>query len=160
MINRCNVSDFLVVRAIINDAAEVYRGVIPSDMWKTPYMTCQELKKELDDGVVFYGHWGEQDLLGVMGIQDVEDVTLIRHAYVRRYVQRQGIGEKLLKTLRKKTNKPVLIGTWRDATWAIKFYEKHGFQMVSQTEKDRLLRKYWGISDRQIETSIVLADEK
>jgi len=155
--NRCGVSDISEIYEVINNAAQIYRGVIPSDQWKTPYMSWEELEKEISDGVIFYGYWEEGALLGVMGIQDVGDVTLIRHAYVHREFQRLGVGGRLLKTLMKKTNKPVLIGTWRDAVWAIKFYEKHGFQIVSQIEKDRLLRKYWDISDRQIETSVVLA---
>lgn len=160
MIRRCDNKDFEMICAIINDAAEVYKGIIPEDRWKVPYMPGEELQHEIDEGVVFRGYEEDGLLVGVMGIQDVQDVTLIRHAYVRTARQNRGIGEKLLSHLRKKTTRAILIGTWADALWAIRFYEKHGFRRVSLEEKHRLLRKYWSIPERQVETSVVLADQK
>jgi N-acetylglutamate synthase-like GNAT family acetyltransferase len=120
----------------------------------------EKLQHEIDDGVVFWGYEDTGNLLGVMGLQQVRDVTLIRHAYVRSSSQKQGIGTHLLSHLRLLTKRPVLIGTWADAVWAIRFYERHGFQMVSNKEKDLLLKQYWNIPERQIETSVVLADAK
>jgi N-acetylglutamate synthase-like GNAT family acetyltransferase len=160
MIRQCEDSEFETIYAIINDAAQVYRGVIPADCWEEPYMSRDKLQHELDAGVVFWGYEEGGDLVGVMGIQHVQDVTLIRHAYVRLSKQNQGIGSKLLSTLRTLTTRPTLVGTWADAAWAIHFYEKHGFRLVSSQEKDRLLRTYWSISERQVETSVVLADER
>jgi N-acetylglutamate synthase-like GNAT family acetyltransferase len=160
MIRRCDDRDFDLIWTIINDGAQAYKGTIPADRWTEPYMSREKLRHEIDDGVVFWGCEEAGDLAGVMGIQDVQDVTLIRHAYVRTGNQKQGIGGQLLFHLRGLTGGPVLIGTWADAAWAIRFYEKHGFQMVSPREKDRLLKKYWTIPERQIETSVVLADEK
>ena len=122
-------------------------------------MPEEYLRHELDSGVVFFGYEEDSELIGVMGIQDVQDVTLIRHAYVRTSRRNKGIGGKLLLHLKKLTDRPILIGTWADATWAIRFYEKHGFHLVSAEEKDRLLKKYWSIPERQIETSVVL-DER
>ncbi|MCC7487071.1 MAG: GNAT family N-acetyltransferase [Burkholderiales bacterium] len=154
----CGQSDFAAILAIINDAARAYRGVIPADRWHEPYMGESGLRHELDAGVTFRG--GEQDgrLLGVMGIQPVRDVTLIRHAYVRTANQGQGIGSTLLAHLLGLADRPVLVGTWAAASWAINFYRKHGFRLVTPAEKDRLLRKYWAVPQRQIETSVVLAD--
>ncbi len=160
LIGRCRDSEFQVVYEIINDAAQAYEGFIPSDRWKTPYMSREELRMELDEGVVFYGYRWDGELVGVMGIQDLGGVTLIRHAYVRKERQRRGVGGRLLSALREKTVHPILIGTWEDAVWAVRFYEKHGFKLVSSVEKDRLLRRYWNISERQVETSAVLADHK
>jgi len=157
-IRKCTDQDFDVVWAIINDGADAYRDVIPQDRWHTPYMSREELRHEIDHGVEFWGYEAGGDLLGVMGIQDVEDVTLIRHAYVRSKSQNQGIGTALLAHLRELTTTPVLIGTWADAAWAIRFYERHGFTKVSHEDKERLLRKYWHIPERQVETSVVLAD--
>jgi len=160
MIRQCNNDDFETIYSIINDAAEAYNGVIPEDCWKVPYMSGDELKKEIDAGVVFWGYEEDGPLIGVMGIQFVQDVTLLRHSYVRTARRNQGIGSKLLSELRSRTNRPVLIGTWADAVWAIRFYENHGFKLVTPQEKDRLLKKYWSISARQIETSVVLAEPK
>jgi GNAT superfamily N-acetyltransferase len=157
-IRKCTDRDFDVVWTIINDGADAYRGVIPEDRWHTPYMSREELRHEMEHGVTFWGYVAGGDLLGVMGIQDVEDVTLIRHAYVRTENQNQGIGAALLVHLRELTARPVLIGTWADAAWAIRFYERHGFTKVSHAEKERMLRKYWHIPERQVETSVVLAD--
>lgn len=158
MIRRCEKSDFESIYEIINDAARAYKGIIPADRWKDPYMPREELRHEIDHGVVFWGYEEDGELIGVMGIQNVQDVTLIRHSYVRTANRNQGIGGKLLSHLRQLTNRPVLIGTWADATGAIEFYEKHGFRKVTPEEKYRLLRKYWSIPDRQIETSVVLAE--
>lgn len=160
MIRECRAQDFEGMYAIINEAAEAYRGVIPKDCWKEPYMSKEELRNEIEAGVVFLGYEHEGALIGVMGLQDVQDVSLIRHAYVQRLEQNRGIGKTLLTFLRGRTTRPLLVGTWADARWAIRFYERRGFQLVTPKEKDMLLRRYWSISDRQIETSVVLADEK
>jgi len=160
MFCQCNDKDFEIIYSIINDAAEKYKGVIPDDCWKVPYMSKDELKHEIDEGVVFWGYEEDGKLIGVMGIQHVQDVALIRHAYVRPEKQNQGIGQELLFELCRQTNRPILIGTWANSVWAIRFYEKRGFKMVPQKDKDRLLEKYWSISARQIETSVVLADKK
>jgi GNAT superfamily N-acetyltransferase len=157
VIRRCTDADFAAILAIVNDAAQAYRGHIPADRWHEPYMPEEELRHELDAGVVFWGWEEGGKLRGVMGLQDVRDVTLIRHAYVATAARREGIGSKLLGFLLERASRPVLIGTWAAATWAIRFYEKHGFRVVSPAEKERLLRKYWRIPDRQIETSVVLA---
>jgi N-acetylglutamate synthase-like GNAT family acetyltransferase len=158
MIRPCNDADFEAIYAIVNDAAAAYRGVIPQDRWHDPYMPRDELRREVDSGVRFWGYEENGELLGVMGIQDVQDVTLIRHAYVRTAQRNQGIGGKLLAELRNLTSRPILIGTWAAATWAIRFYQRHGFRLVGTEEKDRLLRKYWSIPQRQVETSVVLAE--
>jgi N-acetylglutamate synthase-like GNAT family acetyltransferase len=160
MIRQCGNSEFETIYSIINDAAQAYKGVIPADCWKEPYMSEDELREEISAGVVFWGYEEDGGLIGVMGIQHVQDVTLIRHAYIRAAKQNQGIGGKLLAHLRRQTPLPVLIGTWADATWAVRFYERRGFSLVSLAEKDYLLKKYWSIPERQVETSVVLADEK
>jgi N-acetylglutamate synthase-like GNAT family acetyltransferase len=160
VIRRCRPDEFGVIGEIINDAAQAYRDVIPADRWHEPYMPPAELKQQMDEGVVFWGMERDETLAGVMGIQPVQDVTLIRHAYVRTAFRNQGIGGKLLKQLCTSTRRPVLIGTWAAAVWAVAFYEKHGFRKVTPVEKDRLLRKYWSIPERQVETSVVLADMK
>jgi N-acetylglutamate synthase-like GNAT family acetyltransferase len=159
MIRPCTDADFDTIYSIINEAAEAYRGVIPADRWHEPYMSREQLRHEIQSGVRFWGYEEEGDLFGVMGIQDVQDVTLIRHAYVRTAKRGQGIGGNLLAELRKMATRPILIGTWAAATWAIRFYEKHGFRMVTPEEKDRLLKKYWSIPERQVETSVVLVEE-
>ncbi len=160
MIHRCDEDDFQVICEIINDAASAYGGVIPADLWREPYMSSAELRRELSDGVEFWGYEEDGEVMGVMGIQDVRDVTLIRHAYVRTASRNQGIGSRLLSYLREKTSRPVLVGTWADASWAIRFYEDHGFRLVSSEEKDELLRAYWSVPTRQIQASVVLADER
>ncbi len=160
MIRTCDPSEFEVICEIINDAAQAYRGVIPADRWKDPYMPREELRHEIDEGIVFWGYEEEGCLLGVMGLQPVQDVTLIRHSYVRTAWRNQGIGGKLLSHLKAQTDRPLLVGTWAAILWAIRFYEKHGFRLVSPGEKNRLLKKYWSIPDRQVETSVVLADPK
>jgi GNAT superfamily N-acetyltransferase len=159
MIRVCTESDFKRIFEIINDAAHAYKGIIPKDRWHEPYMSFDELKKEIENGVFFWGLEHDGQLLGIMGIQDKGEVTLIRHAYVLRLAQKLGIGTKLLKHLEGLTEKPVLIGTWAAASWAISFYEKNGYVLVSEKEKNCLLRKYWSIPERQVETSVVLANE-
>lgn len=160
MIRPCDSRDFETIYSIINEAAQAYKGAIPGDCWKEPYMPEDELRHEIADGVIFWGYEEGGELLGVMGIQHVWDVTLIRHAYVRTARRSQGIGGKLLAWHCAHTTRPVLIGTWADATWAIRFYEKRGFRLVPPAEKDRLLRTYWSVPNRQIDTSVVLADQK
>ncbi len=160
MIRLCNDSEFDTIYEIVNDAAQAYRGIIPVDRWKEPYMPQDELEHEMDTGVVFWGYEEQGELIGVMGIQHVQDVTLIRHAYVRTARRKQGIGGRLLTHLREQTERPLLIGTWADAVWAIRFYEKYGFRLVTEEEKKRLLRKYWSIPERQVETSVVLAEQE
>jgi GNAT superfamily N-acetyltransferase len=160
MIARCEENDFEAIYSIINDAAQAYRGIIPADRWQDPYMPREELQREIDDGIVFFGYKEDDELLGVMGIQDKQDVTLIRHAYVRTHRRKQGIGGRLLAHLEQQTTHPILIGTWSDAVWAIDFYQKHGYRRVTPEEKDRLLRTYWTIPERQVETSVVLASRK
>jgi GNAT superfamily N-acetyltransferase len=160
MIRRCDNRDFDLTWTIINDGAQAYKGIIPADRWTEPYMSREKLQHEISDGVVFWGYEDAGTLLGVMGIQAVQDVTLIRHAYVRTTSQKQGVGARLLSHLRELASTPILIGTWADAAWAIRFYERHGFRLVGPAEKDRLLKRYWTIPERQIETSVVLADQK
>ena len=144
--------------AIVNAAAVAYRGVIPADRWHEPYMSRHELDREVDAGVVFWGCEQDGMLVGVMGLQPVRDVDLIRHAYVLPNIQRHGIGGALLARLRALSTRPMLIGTWGAADWAIRFYQRHGFALVSPERKTMLLKTYWNIPDRQIETSVVLAN--
>jgi N-acetylglutamate synthase-like GNAT family acetyltransferase len=160
MIRPCKPDDFETIYEIVNDAAQAYKGVIPADRWHEPYMPREELQHEIDAGVRFWGYEENGELVGVMGIQEMQDVTLIRHAYVRTTQRRKGIGGKLLSHLLTLSERPILIGTWAAATWAIRFYEKHGFRLVSEEEKNRLLKKYWSIPERQVETSVVLAERK
>jgi N-acetylglutamate synthase-like GNAT family acetyltransferase len=160
VIRSCAEKDFDCIYEIINDAACAYKGVIPDDRWHEPYMTREELRHEITSGVLFYGYEQVGNLAGVMGIQDVQDVTLFRHAYVRTKARNRGIGSSLLSFLQEQAKRPALIGTWAAAVWAVRFYEKHGFRLVTPDEKNRLLRKYWSIPDRQTETSVVLADPK
>jgi len=160
MISRCVQEDFNTIYEIINDGASAYRGVIPADRWHEPYMTEEELKRQMDQGVQFWKYTEDKNSLGVMGIQFKNEVTLIRHAYVRTIERSKGIGGKLLAHLRSITGTPVLIGTWADASWAIEFYKKHGFRLLPTEEKNNLLMKYWTIPVRQVETSVVLADDK
>jgi GNAT superfamily N-acetyltransferase len=157
MIRSLLPSDFDAILKVINDAAQAYKGVIPDDRWKEPYMSAGELKEEIEAGVRFFG-WAEGGhLLGAAGIQALKDTTLIRHAYVLPGCQRKGIGTRLLEHLLGLAETPeILVGTWADAAWAIRFYQKHGFKLVSSREKDRLLRTYWHIPERQVETSVVL----
>lgn len=160
MIRRCDECDFDLIWEIVNDGAQAYKGIIPADRWHEPYMSRDELRHEICEGVTFWGCEESGALAGVMGIQAVQDVTLIRHAYVRTDWQKRGIGAQLLAHLRTLVEGPVLIGTWADAVWAIRFYEKHGFEVVGREEKNRLLRRYWTVPERQIETSVVLVEKK
>jgi GNAT superfamily N-acetyltransferase len=158
MIRRCGSPDFDQICTIINEGARAYKGIIPNDCWTEPYMPNDHLRNEIKEGVLFWGYEDNGTLSGVMGIQHVRDVTLIRHAYVLTGSQKRGVGAHLLSHLRELATGPVLIGTWAAATWAIRFYEKHGFQLLSPRQKDQLLKKYWTIPDCQVETSVVLAD--
>ena len=158
MICPCAQKDFEQIWSIINDGAQAYRNVIHPDCWTDPYMSREELHREMQHGVTFWGYEENGKLTRIMGLQYVDDVTLIRHAYVRPGNQKQGIGGSLLSPLQEQALGSVLIGTWADAVWAIRFYEKHGFQVVRPEQKDRLLRRYWTVSERQVETSVVLAD--
>jgi GNAT superfamily N-acetyltransferase len=142
--------------AIINEAATAYRGIIPADCWREPYMERSHLLAEIAAGVEFWGWDDAGVLVGVMGLQKVRDVTLIRHAYVRPSHQGRGVGGALLTQLAAQTDGPLLVGTWASAEWAIRFYERHGFRLVAADEKDRLLTSYWNISARQQQTSVVL----
>lgn len=160
MIRNATEKDFDEIYNIINDAAIAYKGIIPADRWHEPYMTKDELAKQIEAGVEFSCYLDEDKIIGVMGIEDKKAVNLIRHAYVATSQRKKGIGTILLRELIKDSKKPILIGTWKAAQWAISFYEKHGFHLVSEKEKDVLLRKYWDIPNRQVETSVVLADEK
>jgi len=154
------VSDYKTVFEIINDGAQAYKGIIPGDRWHEPYMPFEELRKEIKAGIVFWGLENDGKLQGVMGIQDKGEVTLIRHAYVRTRSQNQGIGKKLLRHMEQMTDKPILIGTWAAALGAISFYKKNGYRLVLGEEKNHLLRTYWSIPERQVETSVVLANKK
>jgi GNAT superfamily N-acetyltransferase len=143
---------------IVNLAAEAYRGVIPADRWREPYMPASELDEEIAAGVNFWGYESAGELLGLMGFQAVGDVHLIRHAYVLPRRQRFGVGSSLLEHLRGLSTQRMLVGTWAAADWAIRFYRRHGFELVTPEQKTALLRSYWTIPDRQIETSVVLAN--
>ena len=153
-------ADFAAMWAIINDAARAYRGVIPADRWHEPYMSADELKTQIAEGVVFWVAEEDGRLSGLMGIQDKGDVALVRHAYVASTTQRSGVGTKLLHHVESLVDKPILIGTWAAASWAIGFYQRNGYTMLSIGDTDRLLRTYWSIPTRQIETSVVLANRR
>jgi N-acetylglutamate synthase-like GNAT family acetyltransferase len=160
MIRDATEKDFNAIYSVINDAATAYKGIIPADRWHEPYMPKEELKTQIEDGVQFSCYIDDNKIIGVMGIQDMTDVYLIRHAYVLTNQRSKGIGTLLLHKLIQGSEKPILIGTWKAAQWAIRFYEKHDFSLVSEEEKNRLLKKYWTIPGRQVETSVVLANEK
>ena len=160
MIRDCGTDDFAVMLSVINDAAEAYRGIIPADRWHEPYMPAEELESETAAGVTFRGWEEDGTIVGVMGVQPVQDVVLIRHAYVRTDRRGRGIGSRLLVDLVTGVECPVLIGTWAAAVWAMRLYEKHGFRLTTPEQKNRLLAAYWTIPERQIETSVVLADAR
>jgi N-acetylglutamate synthase-like GNAT family acetyltransferase len=160
MIRECSESDFITMIEIINDAASAYKGIIPDDCWNEPYITSEELICEIENGVVFWCLEQDEQLLGVMGIQDKGELTLIRHAYIRTQAQKLGIGTRLLQHMENTTEKPIFVGTWAAAAWAISFYEKNGYTLVSEEEKNRLLMKYWSVPERQKETSVVLANQR
>lgn len=165
MIRDCNGGDFGAIYEIINEAAIAYKGVIPADRWHEPYMGEDELAGEIAAGVHFRGAEASGALAGVMGLQDRNanpgragaPVSLIRHAYVRSQFQRQGIGGKILRDIMGRAERPLLVGTWAAASWAVAFYVGHGFRRVVRAEKDRLLQTYWNIPARQVETSVALA---
>jgi GNAT superfamily N-acetyltransferase len=160
MIAACSAADVPAIHEIVNEAAAAYRGIIPADCWHEPYMPREELQSEIAAGVEFSGFWDDGTLVGVMAIQPVADVTLIRHAYVRPEHQRRGIGGALLRELMgRASDRALLVGTWADARWAIEFYERHGFRLVGPDETRRLLQTYWSIPERQAEVSVVLAAE-
>jgi GNAT superfamily N-acetyltransferase len=156
-IGRCRADERDEILAIVNAAAEAYRGVIPADRWQEPYMPGEELDVEMAAGVEFWGFEDGGELLGIMGIQPVRDVNLIRHAYVVPESQGRGVGGALLEHLLGLATRPMLVGTWAAATWAIRFYERYGFEYVGPERTAELLREYWDIPERQIETSVVLA---
>jgi GNAT superfamily N-acetyltransferase len=156
VIRRCRDEDRAAVFDIVNQAAAAYRGIIPADRWHEPYMPRDELDGEIAAGVVFWGYECHGRLTGVMGIQRVRDVQLIRHAYVLPAEQGSGVGRELIAYLAERADAPLLVGTWAAATWAIRFYERNGFALVTPQRKDELLRAYWDIPDRQVETSVVL----
>jgi GNAT superfamily N-acetyltransferase len=156
MIRECSEGDVDVITSIVNEAALAYRGVIPGDCWHEPYMSRSDLLSEMAAGVRFSGREEGGALVGVMGLQRVRDATLIRHAYVRTTHQGRGVGAELMRFLSGRTEGALLVGTWAAATWAIRFYERHGFRLVSSEEKDRLLEAYWSIPARQRETSVVM----
>jgi N-acetylglutamate synthase-like GNAT family acetyltransferase len=160
LIRRNEEADFAAMLAIVNDAARAYRGVIPADRWHEPYMSTDELQREIAGGVAFWVAEQEGRLLGVMGIQDKGDVALVRHAYVAPTTQRSGVGTNLLRHVEALVDKPILIGTWAAASWAIEFYQRNGYAVVTSSDKDRLLRTYWSIPTRQIETSVVLGNRR
>ena len=157
-IRPCREEERAAILAIVHAAAEAYRGVIPEDCWHEPYMPAQELAGEIAAGVAFWGYEADGALVGVMGIQPVRDVDLIRHAYVLPAHQRHGIGAALLQHLRRRSARRMLIGTWAAAEWAIRFYRRHGFELVPPERKTALLKQYWAVPDRQIEASVVLSD--
>lgn len=156
-VRRCRDDEREAILRIVNLAAEAYRGVIPADRWREPYMPASELDEEIAAGVAFWGYESGAELLGVMGIQEVRDVDLIRHAYVLPGRQRGGVGTALLEHLIGVSTQRMLVGTWAAAEWAIRFYRRHGFEPVTPEQKTKLLQSYWTIPDRQIETSVVLA---
>jgi GNAT superfamily N-acetyltransferase len=153
-IRRCGDEDVRAILAVVNEAAEAYRGVIPADRWREPYMKREELEAEIAGGVAFWGYEDGCALVGVMGIQPLADVDLIRHAYVAPGSQGRGVGGALLAYLQRLTDRQVLVGTWAAAEWAIRFYRRHGFEQVTPEQKDRLLRTYWRIPERQVDTSV------
>jgi GNAT superfamily N-acetyltransferase len=157
-IRPCGEQDLAAMLAIINDAAVAYRGVIPPDCWHEPYMPESELRGEIAAGVEFWGLDTDEGLIGLMGMQPVRDVDLIRHAYVRPDKQRHGVGAQLIEYLRRRSPRRMLVGTWAAASWAISFYQRHGFELVPRAQTAALLRSYWTIPERQIETSVVLSN--
>lgn len=159
-IRRCRDDERPAILAIVNAAAEAYRDVIPADRWREPYMPAHELDDEIAAGVAFWGSEADGELAGIMGIQPVRDVALIRHAYTAPASQGQGIGRALLEALVTRSTGPILVGTWAPAEWAIRFYRRHGFEQVSDARRTELLQEYWTIPERQVATSVVLVLER
>jgi N-acetylglutamate synthase-like GNAT family acetyltransferase len=159
-IRRTAANDIPAMYEIINDASSAYKGHIPDDCWHEPYMSMDELKKQIAEGIEFYCYVADSEILGVMGIQKRGEVCLIRHAYVKTKNRKGGIGTKLLRFLYTLTDAPVLIGTWKAAVWAIDFYRKNGFTLVNESEKDVLLARFWSVPPRQVESSVVLVDQR
>lgn len=157
-IRPCDPDERAEILRVVNEAAVAYRGVIPEDRWREPYMPGEELDREIEEGVAFHGAWAGDRLVGVMGIQPVDEVALIRHAYVRPAWQGRGVGTRLLERFRAEGSRPLLVGTWAAAKWAVAFYEARGFRRIPGEEGARVLRRYWSIPERQVETSVVLAD--
>ncbi len=160
MIRECRPEDFETMLRIINQGAAAYRAFIPPAEWQDPYMAADELGGEIAAGVRFIGYAERGELIGIMGLQDVHDVALIRHAYVLPGRQRRGVGSALHRELRSQTERPLLVGTWAGSSWAIRFYERHGYRVVPEAQREALLRRYWSVPDSQIAASIVLADER
>ena len=161
MIRKLSNTHFQAILTVVNEAAVAYKGKIPADRWKEPYMSTEEMQEEIESGVQFYGYVENNNLIAVMGIQTVNDVTLIRHAYTLTSHQRKGMGEKLLKHLLiLAQTERILVGTWEAAPWAVKFYEKHGFQLLSREETNNMLKMYWNIPERQVATSVVLEHKR
>ncbi len=158
-LRRCFSPDFGMIYSIINEAAQVYKGVIPEGCWKEPYMPEEGLQAEMDAGVGFWVYEEGRRGIGVMGLQTVQDVALIRHSYVLPAEQNRGVGRDLLTHLKTLSGRAILVGTWADARWAVRFYERNGFGLVCPEEKNRLLKRYWSVSEKQIASSVVLADE-
>ncbi len=157
MISEYNKTNISKILHVINDASLRYKGIIPDDCWHEPYMSKQELIDEFSDGVCMYGYHHNNILIGVIGTQEVKDVILIRHAYTLTTFQGKGTGSALLEyLLRKNQNSRLLVGTWRNATWAIRFYEKFGFILHAKDQSTLLLNKYWKLPSKQIENSVVL----
>ena len=157
-IRLCRPTERQAILDIVNEAAEAYRGVIPADCWHEPYMSLADLERDIEAGVVFWGYELDGAVTGVMGLQAVDDVTLIRHAYVRRGEQGKGIGRALMEHLRRQTTRPILVGTWAAASWAIEFYRRNGFDLATATDTPRLLTRYWSIPERQAAASVVLKE--
>lgn len=158
VVRRCGDDELEAVLSIVNAAAVAYRGVIPDDCWHEPYMTPNGLGRDILEGLEIWGYERGGELIGVMGIQPMADVDLIRHAYVRPTVQRKGVGAALIQHVRRLTDRRILVGTWAAAGWAVAFYQRHGFEPVRSPLAERLMRKYWSVPSRQMEVSVVLAN--
>jgi GNAT superfamily N-acetyltransferase len=154
MIKKLSLKDSSIIYEVINEAARAYRGIIPEDCYHEPYMSKEELRREMGS-MTFFGWDQGGKTIGVIGFQPIKDITLVRHTYVLPGYQRKGIGKKLLNQVKQMTKtKQLLVGTWADAIWAIQFYRKHGFELMP--EKDELLSKYWDVPRHQVENSVVL----
>lgn len=157
MIRPAQETDFQFIYEVINDSAKAYKGLIPADHWQVPYMSWEELQRQIQEGVQFWCYERKNAIIGCMGIQSKPGVKLIRHAYVRSQFRNHGIGSQLLSHLCNSTELPILVGTWAAATWAIQFYERQGFTLIAPHQKNKLLRKFWKITESQSQASVVLA---